>query len=39
MESNVVLAVKSDHREVGVWFDNHEYDYKQNWTTLGPVTN
>ena len=30
---------KSDDRIAGVWFVNHEYDYKQNWTTRSPVTN
>ena len=28
-----------DDCEAGVQFVNHEYDYRQNWTTLSPVTN
>ena len=30
---------KSDDREAGVRFVNHEYDYRQNWTTRSPITN
>ena len=30
---------KSDGRKAGVQFVNHEYDYRQNWTTQSPVTN
>ena len=30
---------KSDDREAGVRFVNHEYDYRQNRTTRSPVTN
>ena len=30
---------KSDDREAGARFVNHDYDYRQNWTTRSPVTN
>ena len=30
---------RSDDREAGVLFDNHEYDWRLNWTTQCPVTN
>ena len=45
MESNSVWShsyerlTKSDDREAGVQFVNHEYDYRLNWTTGCPVTN
>ena len=29
---------KLDDHEKGVWFVNHEYDYRLNWTTQCPVT-
>ena len=29
---------ESDNREVGLRFVNYEYDYRQNWTKLSPVT-
>ena len=32
------VITKSNNREAGVWFVNHEYDYSTNWTTLSPVT-
>ena len=38
LQSNKWLA-KSEDREVGVRFVNHEYDYRQNWLTQSPVTN
>ena len=34
-----VAQQKSDEREAGVLFVNHEYDYRQNWTTRSPITN
>ena len=38
---SVIIQVinKMDDWEVGVQFVNHEYDYRQNWTTQSPVTN
>ena len=30
---------KSDNREARVRFVNHEYDYRQNWTTRSAITN
>ena len=30
---------KSDDREAGVRFVNHECDYRRNWTTRSPVIN
>ena len=30
---------KSDDREAGVRFVNHEYDYRQSLTTQSPVNN
>ena len=30
---------KSDDREAGVRFVNHECDYRLNWTTRSPVIN
>ena len=32
------VITKSNNREAGVQFVNHEYDYSTNWTTLSPVT-
>ena len=34
-----VINKLSDGREAGVRFVDHEYDYRQNWTTRSPVTN
>ena len=38
---SVIIRVinKSDDREAGIRFVNHEYDYRENWTTRIPVTN
>ena len=30
---------KLEDCEAGVQFVNHEYDYKQNWMKISPVTN
>ena len=38
LQSNKWLT-KSEDREAGVRFVNHEYDYRQNWTTQSPVIN
>ena len=32
------VITKSNNRETGVRFVNHEYDYSTNWKTLSPVT-
>ena len=32
------VITKSNNRETGVRFVNHEYDYSTKWTTLSPVT-
>ena len=32
------VITKSNNREAGVRFVNHEYDCSTNWTTLSPVT-
>ena len=34
----IQVITKSYDCEAGVRFVNHEYDYRQNWTTRGPVT-
>ena len=38
---SVIIRVitKSDDRAAGVRFVYHEYDYRPNWTTRGPITN
>ena len=38
---SVIIRVmtKSDDREAGVRFVNHEYDYRPNWTTRSPIAN
>ena len=38
LQSNKWLT-KSEDREAGVRFVNHEYDYRQNWLTQSPVIN
>ena len=30
---------KSDDRAAAVWFVNHSYDYRPNWTKRSPATN
>ena len=34
----IQMITKSDDRTAGVRFVNHEYDYKQNWTTRSLMT-
>ena len=38
---SVIMRVitKSDDRAAGVRFVYHEYDYRLNWTTRGPIIN
>ena len=38
---SVIIRVitKSDDGEAGVRLVNHEYDYRQNWTTRSSITN
>ena len=35
----IQVITKSDDREAGVQFVNHEYDYGPNCTTRGPIAN
>ena len=39
IRSVIKRLTKSDDGEAGVWFVNHKYDYRLNWTTRRPVTN
>ena len=34
----IQVVTKSDDRAAGVRFVNHEYDYRQNWTTRSLMT-
>ena len=38
---SVMIPVRNKTRQprMGVWVVNHEYDYRQNWTTRSPFTN